>query len=81
MARILIAASLTSYTGGVAELEIDAPNVFELFETLAKRFPDLGQILETEVAIAIDGEVYQDALLQPIRRDSEVILFNGIAGG
>ena len=31
--------------------------------------------------VAIDGEVYQDALLQPIAGDSEVLLFQKIAGG
>ncbi len=30
---------------------------------------------------AIDGEIYQDALLQPIARASELILINKIAGG
>jgi hypothetical protein len=37
--------------------------------------------LKAEVAVAIDGEVYQDALLQPIAEDSELFLFPRIAGG
>jgi hypothetical protein len=31
--------------------------------------------------VAIDGQIYQDALLQPIAPDSEVFLLPQIAGG
>ena len=33
------------------------------------------------VAVAIDGQIYQDALFQPIGPDSEVFLLPQIAGG
>jgi molybdopterin converting factor small subunit len=31
--------------------------------------------------VAIDGQIYQDALFQPIARDSEVHILPQIAGG
>jgi hypothetical protein len=31
--------------------------------------------------VAIDGQIYQDALFQPIAADSEVFLLPQIAGG
>jgi hypothetical protein len=31
--------------------------------------------------VAIDGQIFQDALLEPIRADSEVFLLPQIAGG
>lgn len=37
------------------------------------------EFLQLGVAIAIDGEDYQDALLRALHHDSEVVLFNGIA--
>jgi hypothetical protein len=37
--------------------------------------------LESELAVAIDGQIYQDSLLQPILSGSEVFLFPKIAGG
>jgi hypothetical protein len=33
------------------------------------------------IAVAIDNEIYQDALLQPISSESEVVLITKIAGG
>ena len=81
MARIALSSSLAPYTDGVLELELEAANVRQLFQALGERYPELRAQLEAGVAVAIDGEIYQDALLQPIARDSEVILITKIAGG
>ena len=81
MARVTLASSLAPYTDGVLELELDVGNVRQLFQVLGQRFPDLQLHLEHDIAVAIDNEIYQDALLQPITRDSEVILISKIAGG
>ena len=81
MARITLSSSLAPFTEGVLELELDAANVRQLFQALGERYPELRPQLEAGIAVAIDGEIYQDALLQPITRDSEVILIPKIAGG
>lgn len=81
MARIVLSSNLTSYTGGKTELELEVANVRQLFAALGERYPELRPYLESELAVAIDGEIYQDALLQPILGDSEVFVFNRIAGG
>lgn len=81
MARIALSSTFAPYTDGVLELELEVANVRQLFQALGERYPDLRAHLETGVAVAIDDEIYQDALLQPICRDSEVILIAKIAGG
>ncbi len=81
MARISLSSNLKSFTGGETELELDVANVRQLFAALGERYPELRPNLETELAVAIDGEIYQDALLQAILGDSEVFVFNRIAGG
>ncbi len=81
MAKIALASHLLAYTGGESEVELDVANVRQMFAALAARYPDLRDHLENEVAVAIDGEVYQDALLQRIAKDSEVVLVPKIAGG
>lgn len=81
MARIALASNLAPYTDGVLELELEVANVRQLFQALGERFPELRAHLEAGLAVAIDGEIYQDALLQPIAHDSEVILITKIAGG
>ena len=81
MARISLSSSLTPFSGGETQLELDVANVHQLFHALGERYADLRPYLETDLAVAIDGEIYQDALLQPISSDSEVFLFPKITGG
>ncbi len=81
MARIALSSTFAPYTGGVLELELEVANVRQLFQALGERYPELRVHLEAGIAVAIDNQIYQDALLQPIARDSEVILITKIAGG
>jgi hypothetical protein len=55
--------------------------VKQLFRQLAELHPALARPLEDGVAVAIDGQIYQDALLEPIGPDSEVFILPQIAGG
>lgn len=81
MARITLSSSLAPFTEGVLALELDVANVRQLFQALGERYPELRAQLEAGIAVAIDNEIFQDALLQPIARDSDVILIPKIAGG
>ena len=81
MARVVLSSTFAPYTDGVLELYLEAANVRQLFQALGERYPELGPHLEAGIAVAIDNEIYQDALLQPIEPDSEVILISKIAGG
>ena len=81
LAKVSLSSSLAVYTGGETQCELQVANIRQLFQALGERYPDLLPRLKAEVAVAIDGEVYQDALLQPIAEDSELFLFPRIAGG
>ena len=76
-----MSSTFAPYTNGVLELELAVANVRQLFQVLRERYPELQPHLEAGIAVAIDNEIYQDALLQPIAGDSEVILISKIAGG
>lgn len=81
MARVTLIGTLRQFTGGVTELEVEAATVRQLFARLGERFPDLAAHLEQGLAVAVDGQIYQDALLEPIGPDSEVHILPQIAGG
>ncbi len=53
----------------------------QLFRVLGERYPDLKPHLEAGLAVAIDGQIYQDAWLEPIPPGAEVHLLPQIAGG
>ena len=81
MARVVLIGNLAQLTGGVVEFDLSATSVKQLFQQLAQLHPELGPHLEDGVAVAIDGQIYQDSLLEPIRADSEVFVLPQIAGG
>jgi len=69
------------FTGGVAELEVEATTFRRLVLELEQRFPGLGKQVEDGMAISIDGTLYQDAYAAKLAPDSEIYLIPKIAGG
>jgi molybdopterin converting factor small subunit len=81
MAQVTLTGNLRQFTGGAARLDIEAANVRQLFARLGEMYPALAPHLEQGLAVAIDGQIYQDALFQAIEADSEVHVLPQIAGG
>ena len=79
MARVFLPSGLTN-RDTPDPLIVDAPRVLELMELLARRFPELSDVLPS-MAVAIDGEIYNDADYRPLSDDSEVHLVPRVAGG
>jgi hypothetical protein len=69
------------FTGGAVEFDVKATNFRRLVLELERRFPGLGRQVEEGMAVAIDGEIWQDAYLAPLAPDSEVYLIPKIGGG
>ena len=81
MARVTLIGNLRNYTGGVTEMEIEANSIRQLFARLGELHPELAPHLEDGLAVAIDGQIYQETLIQPIAPDSDVQILPQIAGG
>ncbi len=69
------------YLGTVTELEVEADTVRRLILELDRRYPGLGRQVEESMAIAIDGEIFQDAYQATFRDDSEICIIPKIGGG
>ena len=81
MIKVVLIGNLKQFAGGTTELELEAGTVQQLFRELSARFPGIKPHLEEGLAVAIDGQIYQDAWLQPIPPGSEVHLLPAIGGG
>ena len=81
MAHVVLVGNLGQLTGGVAEFDLSATTVRQLYQQLTELYPALGRHLDDGIAVAIDGQIFQDALFEPIGPDSEVFLLPQIAGG
>ena len=69
------------FTGGLSEFDVEANNFRRLILELDRRFPGLGHQVEEGMAVAINGEIFQDAYSAPLAADSEIYLIPKIGGG
>ncbi|MBN8891365.1 MAG: hypothetical protein BGP12_03160 [Rhodospirillales bacterium 70-18] len=82
MPHVVISGSAwRQFTGGESEFEVAATTFRRLILELDQRFPGLGKQVEDGMAVAIDGEIYQDAYDAPLNEGSEIVLIPKIGGG
>ncbi len=81
MAKVVLTGDLCRMAGGEREIEISARNVRELLSALDDRFPGFARACEQNMSIAIDGDIIQEPLLEPIDPDSEIHFLPPIRGG
>ena len=81
MTKIILTSNLRLYTEGVTELELESGSIRSLLRELRRRYPDIPENIEDELAISIDNVLHQDDWFAKIEPDSEVHLLPRIAGG
>jgi len=81
-ARVVLISSLSrSYTGGVKEFEIAAKTLYDVIRALDERYPGLGEHLEEETSVAIDGEIHEVGYYHVLRPGCEIFFIPKIEGG
>ncbi len=81
MARVTLMGPLRTAAGVDGPIVLEVASIQQLLAELPRRFPALEPLLAEGAAVAIDGEIYQDILFQPIGVDSEVQVLPPLAGG
>ncbi len=81
MVKVVVWGSLKPYTGGRAQVEIEANNVRDLLARLGETYPGLQPQLKRGVSVAIDGVIFRDGWLQPLKPENEVCLLPYMVGG
>lgn len=71
---------LLEYTGGEREVDVEAADIRGLLDALEARFPGSREAL-AKSAVAVNGEIYQDAFLEPLEPGAEVFFMQRIEGG
>ncbi len=82
MATVIINREIArQFTNGQTEIEVISENVRAVIRELDELFPGVGEVLKTDMAVAIDGDIYQNVLLEPVGPNSEVAFIPAIEGG
>ena len=80
MAKVVFPDHLMTSTDGVREVEVECKNFRALVRALNEKWPGIDEVLQ-KTAVAIDGQIYQDAWLEPIGPNAEVFFMHRIEGG
>lgn len=80
MARVVFPDHLHRFTQGTHELEIDCASFRQLVRVLEEKWPGIESALSS-TAVAIDGQIFQDAWFEKISPNSEVFFLQRIEGG
>lgn len=83
MPKVILASggSCHQFTGGKTEFDVEATTFRQLVRELERKYPGLGNQVEESMAVAIDGEIFQDAYAAELKPGSEIVLIPKIGGG
>ena len=81
MARVVLPRSLAEWTAGAQQIDVEGADVRAVIAALDQRYPGIAQQIEGRMAVAIDGEIVGDPLLEPVDPDSDVHFLPRIGGG
>jgi len=76
-----ISGEVKDLAGGVDAFDVVATTMRALVRELEARFPGLGAFVEAKMALAVDGEIHQDAMGLVFAPDAEIVLIPKISGG
>lgn len=80
MATVFFSSELQRFTGE-EKIQISAQDYRGLLAGLTTKYPDLKNSEISDMAIAIDGEIVHEPLLELIPQNAELHFFHFIAGG
>ena len=69
------------YTGGVTEFTVEAKNRRGVLREMDRMFPGLGETLQEETTVAIDGAIHETGYFQLVPPGAEVFFIPKIEGG
>ena len=78
---VLSPGTSLAHTGGEKEFEVEARNLRGVIKAMDARFPGLGEFLEEETTVAIDGQIHETAYFQRLGEGAEVYFLPKIEAG
>jgi molybdopterin synthase sulfur carrier subunit len=87
MPVVYIPTLMRDLTGGAEKVEVEGATLRQVVNSLDARFPGAKDRLcredriRPDIAVAVDGEITRQGLLQAVRPDSEVHIVPAVSGG
>jgi molybdopterin converting factor small subunit len=74
-------AALRAHAGGAQSVEIEANNVGEMLDALARAYPGMAELLEDSISVAVNGQIIATSHDVRVRTGDEVVILQRIRGG
>ena len=81
MVEVHLWAGLRRFTDGQKSVEVDAKNVGQMLDALARDYPGLGDIFAEGISVSIDGNIHPDSQSEPVHEGQEIYLMQRVRGG
>ena len=81
MVEVHLWSGLRARAGGRESIEVEAETVGEMLDALVEACPELEEIIDGGVSVAVDGRVNASTRTEPVKPNSEVYLMQRIKGG
>ncbi|MGI9513246.1 MAG: MoaD/ThiS family protein [Anderseniella sp.] len=81
MVKVQVWGSLKPALEGADEIELEAASIREVLDQLSHQFPAMKQAITRGVSVSVDGRMYANAIMVPLRPDSEVFVLPKLVGG
>lgn len=81
MTEIHLWGALRPAADGQSSVTIDATTIREMLRKLEEQYPRMAPLLDTGIAVSIDGVIFQDDWSRQVPADAEVYLLPRIEGG
>ena len=82
LVRVVFTAGFSnSYTGGVREFQVRARNMRGVIKQMDDLFPGLGEVLEEDTNVSVDGELHEVVYTQPVYPGSEIFVMPKLEAG
>ena len=79
--RVSLSSTFELGGGLGGSVDVHAETIADIMATLIDRYPSFQQLLDSGIAVSINGQIYRDDWTQPIPADAEVFLIPRIEGG
>ena len=79
--RVSLSSTFELDGGLGGSVDVNAETIADIMATLIDRYPSFQRLLDSGIAVSINGQIYRDDWTQPIPADAEVFLIPRIEGG
>ena len=79
--RVTLTGALPPFTSGEMSFELSVTNMRALLSALNERFPGIGEVIEEDTAVAIDGVIHEIIYTQALPPGCEVFFIPRLESG